>query len=160
MVHSTSSGLESASTNYAVKMRTDFWFDDFSDFAEFYKNKENAISYLNEGLIQHIMMCIGANALPNMPYLISDFWQFGLVEDMIKLWSDATFDASRLSSYPRSKSFYRKLFQISGTPENTDAPFNSEQLLCENICKKLSITFPNNYIEASSYGKLLQSYKV
>jgi hypothetical protein len=159
MVVSTSNGLRNVKTKYAVKVRSDFWFESKSDFIKIYEDKENKLKYKHIGVNQHIMMCMGVNPLPIMPYLISDLWQFGLCDDLILLWEEAEFDPERLGNYSRTKHWYKKLYQLSASPSDMNAPFNSEQLLCENIAKKLNIIFPLDYRKNSSFFNLVKSYK-
>lgn len=151
MVISTISGLKSVKTKYAVKIRSDFWFEFPFDFKSFYK------ASVDRGNTDacNILMCMDRAHHDLFAYNISDFFHFGKTVDLLKVWEGAEF-SGELNNYPLNmyQKTFLKPFIHCNVVDEMDVPFHPEQALAVNYLKKIGF----NHIADFRYTNLNNLY--
>lgn len=84
---STMSGLKKANRKYAIKMRSDILIEHNDWLKFFHKYQKYDIDYklLKSRIIISSMFCVNPNKIP-LPYHPSDWFFFGLTEDLIDIF--------------------------------------------------------------------------
>ena len=148
-IRSTIGGLQKVVTTYAVKLRSDNTLssDQLLSFYQQYPSAEHRLIPLSKRILTTNMFAKEyIEGLPT-PFFFSDFFMFGLTEDLIAFW-----DQPFLTDYVFNS-------QLSGKRQHADYPWpqlHIEQLLVTNFLSKyVSLDFPHKY--ANSNGQLALS---
>lgn len=162
---STKNGLSKASRKYILKLRSDLiltnsnfieYFDKYpirKDEYQLFKNKVIVPATFSRFKYRH-------SSIPT-PFQISDWWYFGLAEDIKKF-----FDSIEVVEEPYYSKYFESQDKLSYLGKRYPARYTPEQYFClsafgkyfpdikmndlmdfnEDICKKSSIAIINNFI--------------
>lgn len=137
-ITSTLNGLKAVKTKYALKLRSDFILtgNSFLDYFQKYQHFNEQEKYFE----QRILACTIFSKLPKKskfiemsgsgyPYHLSDFVQFGLTKDLLKLWNVDLVSDEDLNWFDKP------------TEEYVRHRYNAEQQIFVQFMKKNNIAY-------------------
>lgn len=107
---STHQGLRKVNTQYAAKLRTDSvlcgrgFVDLFDQYAD--TSREEEYAYLKQRIVTSSTYFIGSHYGKPVYFHKSDIFDFGLTEDLLKVWSDTLIPELQFTLKPGSKERY------------------------------------------------------
>ena len=133
--------LKEVTTKYCVKMRPDLKVQS-ADFLKYY-NDNDSVTVLNKKFRfanKRILIPDTFTSFIDIPFAYSDIFQFGLTEDIRRIWNDAKIMDESVAMF----------FAHHNDPKNImyfNHQYTAEQFLTLPIIKKLGLPIPSNYFD-------------
>ena len=158
-------GLKEVTTQYAIRLRTDFVLEN-DNFFELYKENvekyikrdSNYLIFKDRVLVSQAFMYDPALFEGAYSYMVSDCFAFGLTEDLLKLWDGHEEPDDEMNYFMNGN--HGELFN----PAVFSTRYNAEQCFFINCVKKsgLNVELPSYYYDQNAkaekdYYKVLSS---
>lgn len=150
-------------TTYAVRLRSDFYLTN-DNLLPFYQEWCQILNRYDVGYQIFRNRVLTSNYYTRDPrndnggyvYQLSDCFQFGLTEDLLKLWDghqESFASLNYFKSHPRSKYY---------NPEGFNHGYTAEQYFFLNVIRKagLQVQIPEYYMDTSSERFVFESEKL
>ena len=160
---SVHAGLRRVHTTYAVHLRSDFYLAN-DNLLPFYQEWCQILNRYDVGYQIFRNRVLTSNYYTRDPrndnggyvYQLSDCFQFGLTEDLLKLWDghqESFASLNYFKSHPRSKYY---------NPEGFNHRYTAEQYFFLNVIRKagLQVQIPEYYMDTSSERFVFESEKL
>ncbi len=131
-IASTKAGLCEVTRNYAIKFRTDMFFTSnrFLQYFKRYPKKSDRLNLLSARVIVSSIFTPNPNRLSHKPFCVSDWFTFGLTEDVQKIWDIP------LAPEPDNTLWFRTHPYPDGVSERDSMRYRTEQYIWLSFLRK------------------------
>lgn len=131
-ITSTKAGLRAVERKYAIKFRTDMLFtsNNFLRYFEHYPKKSQHLDLLSSRVIVSSYFTPNPNRMIAKPFCVSDWFTFGLTQDVQNIWDIP------LAPEPETSLWFRSNPYPTGAPERDCARLRPEQYIWLSFLRK------------------------